>query len=45
LVYQSLGFFDMLVSKEELPIEIAEIDRIKIDDVDFAVSSEEEVFE
>jgi len=31
-----LGLLDMLMSEEELTIEIAEIYRVKIDDVDFA---------
>lgn len=37
--------FYMLVSEEELSIEIAEINRVKIDDMDFAETEEGKVFE
>lgn len=35
----------MLVSEEELAVQVAEIDGIEIDDVDFAVASEKQVLE
>lgn len=35
----------MLMSEEELTVEVAQVDCIKVDDVDFAESREDEVFE
>jgi hypothetical protein len=34
--YQGFRFLDMLMTKEELAIEVAQINRIEIDDMDFA---------
>mgnify|MGYP007054560320 FL=1 len=35
----------MLVSEEELTVQIAQIDRVQVDDVDFAESGEKEVLQ
>lgn len=35
----------MLMSEEELPIEVAQIDGIEIDNMNFAEASEDEVLE
>lgn len=35
----------MLVSEEELPIEIAQVDGIEVNDVDFAEAGEDKVLE
>ena len=35
----------MLVSEEELPVQVAEIDRVEVDDVDFAEAGADEVLE
>lgn len=39
------GLLDMFMSKEELTVEVAEIDGVQIDDVDLAKASEDEVLE
>ena len=36
---------DMFMSKEELPVEIAEIDGVKVDDVDLTKACKDEVLE
>lgn len=43
--HQGLGFFDMLITEEELAIQIAQVNRIKVDDVDFAKAGKQEVLE
>lgn len=35
----------MFVSKQELSVEIRKVNRIEVDNVDFAVAAEDEVFE
>lgn len=35
----------MLVSKQELPIQVAQVDRVEIDNVNFAEAGEEQVLE
>ena len=41
----SFGFLDMFAPEEELTIEIGEIDCVKVNYVNFAETSENEVFE
>lgn len=43
--YQSLGLLDVLVSEEELTVEIAQVDGVQVDNVDLAVTGEHEVLE
>ena len=43
--YQSLGFLDMLVSEQELPVEIRKIDRVEVDDVDLSEAIEGQVLQ
>jgi hypothetical protein len=43
--YQSLWLFYMLVTKQKLAIEIAQVDGVEIDDVYFAEAGEHEVLE
>lgn len=43
--HQGLGFFDMLIAEEKLAIQIAQVNRIKVDDVDFAKAGKQEVLE
>lgn len=45
ITHQSLWFLDVLVSEEELTVQVAQIDRVKVDDVDFAEAGEKEVLE
>lgn len=45
MTYQGLRFFDMLMSEKELPIEITQVNRIKIDDMDFAEASKDQIFQ
>lgn len=35
----------MLLSEEELPVQVAQIDGVEVDNVDFAVACEQEVLE
>lgn len=42
---QGFGLLDVFMAKEKLAIEVTQIDCVKIDDVDFAKASEDEVFE
>ena len=43
--YQSLGLLDVFLSEEELTIQIAQINRVKIHDVDLAETGEDQVLE
>jgi hypothetical protein len=43
--YQSLGLLDVLMPEEELSVEIREVDRVEVDNVDFAKAGEGEVLE
>lgn len=45
MTHQSLGLFYMLMTKEELTIEIAEINGIQIDNMNLAEASKDEVLE
>ena len=42
---QSLRFLDVLMSEQELSIEVAEVDRIEVYYVDFAKACEDEILE
>jgi hypothetical protein len=42
---QCFGLLDMLMSKEELAIQVGEIDGVKVDDVDLAEACKHEVLE
>ena len=35
----------MLMSEEELPVEVAQVDRVKVDDVDLAIAGKHQVLE
>jgi hypothetical protein len=43
--YQRLGLFDVFVSEQKLPVEVAEVNGIEVDNVDFAEASEDKVLE
>lgn len=43
--HQSLRLLDVFMSEEELPVQIAQIDSIKIDDMDLPEASEDEILE
>jgi hypothetical protein len=45
MTHQSLGLLDMLVAKQELPIEVAQINCVQIDDVDLAEAREDQVLQ
>ena len=42
---QSLRLFDVFMTEEELAIEVAEIDGVKIDDVDLTEASEDKILQ
>lgn len=43
--YQSLGPLDVLRAKEKLAVQVAQIYRVQVDDVNFTEAGEEEVFQ
>ena len=43
--HQRFRLLDVLLSEEKLPIQVAEIDGVQIDDVDVAESGQDEVLE
>jgi len=43
--YQCLRFLDVLLTEQKLPIEIAEVDCIEVDDVDLPKAGKDEVLE
>lgn len=43
--YQCFGFLDVLGAKQELAVQVAEIDCIKVDDVNFAEAGERQILE
>lgn len=43
--YQCLRFLDVLLAKEELAVQVAQVDCVKVDNVDFAETGEQEVLE
>jgi hypothetical protein len=45
VTYQGFRLFDVLVAKQELPVEVAEVDRVQVDNVNLAEPGEDEVLE
>ncbi len=45
VAHQSLRFFYVLLTKEELTVEIAKVDGVQINDVDLAEASEDKIFQ
>ena len=45
IAYQCFRLLDVLIPEEELPIEIAQVDRVQVDDVNLAEASEDEILE
>lgn len=45
LTNQSLRFLDMLVPEEELPVEVAQIDGVEVNNMDFAEAREDQILE
>jgi hypothetical protein len=43
--HQRLGLLDVLIAEQKLPVEIAEIDGVQVDDVDLAKACEDEILE
>jgi hypothetical protein len=43
--YQRLGLLDVFVAEEELPVQVAQIDRVEVDDVDLAKTCENKILE
>lgn len=43
--YHSLRLLDVLVPEKKLPIQIAQVDRVEIDDVDLSKPGEDEILE
>jgi hypothetical protein len=43
--YQRLGLLDMLGAEQELPVQVAEVDRVQVDDVDLAKARKYKVLE
>jgi hypothetical protein len=43
--YQGLGLLDVLITEQKLPVEVAQIDGIQIDNVDLPKAREDEVLE
>lgn len=43
--YQGLRFLDMFMAKEELAIQVAQVNSIEVDNVNFAEPSKDKVFE
>jgi hypothetical protein len=43
--YQCLRLLDVLVPKQELAVEVAEVDGVEVDNVDLAKAGEDEVLE
>ena len=45
LTHDSFGLLDMFMSEEELTVEIAQVDSVKINDVDVAEAGHDQIFE
>lgn len=45
IAHQSLGLLDMLLTKEELTVEVAEVDCVQINDVDLAEAGEDKILQ
>jgi hypothetical protein len=43
--HQCLGLLDVLIAEQELPVEVAEIDGVQVDNVDLAEAGEDEILE
>ena len=43
LAHQCLGLLDVLVAKQKLAVEVAEVDGVEVDNVDLAKAGEDEV--
>jgi len=43
--YQCFRLLDVLVAEQELAVEVAQVDGVEVDDVDFAKAGENEVLE
>lgn len=43
--HQGLGLLDVLVAEEELPVQVGEVDGVKVDDVNFAEAGKHKVLE
>lgn len=43
VTHQCFGFLDMFEAEKELTIQVAQVNRVEIDDVDFTKAGEEEV--
>ena len=43
--YQSFRFLDMLMSEQELAVQVAQVDGVEIDNVGFTEASEDEVLQ
>ena len=43
--YQSLGLFNVFVSKEELSVQVRKVNGVEVDDVNFRKTSQDEVLE
>ena len=41
--HHSLRFFDVFVSEEELSVEVAQVDRIEVDDMNFTKASKNKI--
>lgn len=44
-VYQCLGLLDVLLAEQKLPVQVAQINRVKVNDVDLAKAGEHNVLE
>lgn len=45
IAHQSLRLLDMLLAKEELTVEVAEVNGVQINDVDLAEAGEDKIFQ
>jgi hypothetical protein len=43
--YQCLGLFDVLLAEQELPVEVAQVNRVEVNDVDLSEAGKNEVLE
>jgi hypothetical protein len=43
--YQCLRFLDVLVAEQELPVQIAQINRVQVDNVNLSKASEHKILE
>ena len=45
LAYQGFQFLDVFISEEELAVEVAQVDRVEVDDVDLSEANKDEVLQ